>query len=75
MDFGFLYRYFSFRICSFQIALDCSSVLLNGFSVPRDLRYASFIIFDILHLGTVFLVFCESCLQLPSELPASLSVC
>jgi len=75
VDCGFLYRYFSFRISSFQIALACSSVLLNDFSVPRDLRYAAFIMFDILQVGTGFVVLCESRLQLPSELPASLSVC
>jgi hypothetical protein len=47
---GRLWRYFSLRIHLLQIALACSSEAQNGLSVPRDLRYASFVMFDILHL-------------------------
>jgi hypothetical protein len=46
---------------SFQMALACSSEAQNGLSVPRDLRYASFVMFDILHLemGGTVLSFCQ----------------
>ncbi len=50
--FGFRYWYFSLRTDAFQVSLTCSSEALNGLSVPRDLRYSSFVIFDILHLDT-----------------------
>ena len=50
VESGLLGRYFPLRMNSFQMALACSSEAQNGLSVPRDLRYASFVIFDILHL-------------------------
>jgi len=75
VESGFLYWCFSFRICPFQIALACSSEPLNGFSVPRDLRYAAFVILDIVHLEMDGTVLSESRLQLSSELPALLSMC
>ena len=52
MGLGFRYWNFSLRIRSFQMAWACSSVPLNGLSVPRDLRYASFVMLDIIHLDT-----------------------
>ena len=75
VEFGVLYSGFFFRIDSFQIALTCSSEPLNGLSVPRDLRYAAFVMFDILHLGTGGTVLSESGLQLSSGRLALLSTC
>ena len=64
-------RHFSFRISSFQIALACSSEPLNGLSVPRNLRYAVFVVtLDIVHLGTGGAVLSESYGELPSGLLA-----
>ena len=62
--------HFSFRIDSFHRALACSSEPLNGLSVPRDLRYASFVILDIVHLRTGGAVLFESYSQLSSRLLA-----
>ncbi len=66
-EFGFLCWYFSLRMDSFQIALTCSSEAVNGLSVPRDLRYSSFVIFDILHLETGGAILAESRLEPSSE--------
>jgi hypothetical protein len=53
------------------MALACSSEPLNGLSVPRDLRYAVFvIIFDMLHLRTGGAVLSKSYDELSSGLLA-----
>ena len=69
MDF-----HFSFRRDSFQIVLACSSVQLNGLSVPRFLRYSAFVIFDILHHRMGGAVCSESYVELSSVLLASTRV-
>ena len=59
--------HFSFRISSFQIALACSSEPLNGLSVPRNLRYAVFVVtLDMFHLRTGGAVLSESYGELSS---------
>ena len=59
-DSGFLRWYFSLRMDSFQVALTCSSEAVNGLFVPRDLRYSSFVMFDVLYLNTGGVVLHES---------------
>ena len=73
--FGLRYWYFSLRTDSFQVTLTCSSEALNGLSVPRDLRYSSFVIFDILHLDTGGAVLAGAILSPAPERPASHRVC
>jgi hypothetical protein len=71
---AFVDFHFSFRMDSFQMALACSSEPLNGLSVPRDLRYSAFVMFDILHHRTGGAVCSESYLELSSVLLASIRV-
>ena len=67
--------HFAVRINSFQIAWACSSELLNGLSVPRDLRYVMFVIaLDMFHLRTGGAVLSESCGELSSGPLATIPV-
>ena len=74
MGLGFRYWNFSLRIRSFQMAWACSSVPLNGLSVPRDLRYASFVMLDIIHLDTGGPAPAESNSLLSIQRPTSLGL-
>jgi hypothetical protein len=64
----------SFRMDAFQITLASSSVPLNGLSVPRNLRYSAFVMFDILHHRMGGVVPSESYFQLSSGPLASIHV-
>ena len=60
-------RHFACCIDSIQIALACSSEPVNGLSVPRNLRYAVFVVtLDMFHLRTGGAVLLESYGELSS---------